>query len=159
MIWNILNTILLEWHMLWNRPWLIIPTSTAILAYHLWALGYMTTTVESDNFMSILLVINCIEEIETCIWNFCSHYSTLKRCKPFRFIFMDNKDISLSYGQHYSWWWPDDAMSPVISSHDIELILPDYPLLNTRRNDIDHRRIAIFAWRTVLSKQIAVLRS
>ena len=46
---------------------------------------------------------------------------------------MEDKDLFILHDQCYGCWWPGDARSQGISSHGIDLLLPECPSFSTRR--------------------------
>ena len=68
-----------------------------------------------------LIMLNLYEKTWKYIW--ISHNSlTLKHLRSLNFTSKDDKFIHSAYSQYHSYWWPGDARSQAINSHDIDLV-------------------------------------
>ena len=71
--------------------------------------------------MILISVLNYFEQVQKYI---CSFYN-LSALESLKFVFGEEKDHFIVYSQYHGCWWLSITKSQGISSHDIDLVLPD----------------------------------
>ena len=80
----------------------------------------------------VFILLNLFQEtwIHICIF---IHISILIWYRSLKSFPMEDKDLFILHSQYHGCWWPGDARSQDISSHDIHLVFPEYSSFCVRR--------------------------
>ena len=123
-----------------DNIWLVIIISGVLLlachkniinCYELWGYGRFIVMeimiIEYHLMVSTLFVLILkIVMIIMCICNL-YHSSILEWHKKLKPFLMENRDPVVLYLHYHCCWWPDNAWSQNISSHDVDLIVWNNP--------------------------------
>ena len=98
-----------------------------LIMIDLYWLSFAMNTRQNEHIISQIIFTIYVQifswETEKCIYNF-YHSSILTWRRSLTSFLMKDQDLTILHTQYHGRWWPSDARSQGINSHDIDLIKP-----------------------------------